>query len=179
MNRELLGLLIVVVSWACNPTPPAEAGEADPKPQVEATAPAPKADLHADKITPPAEVALRTDGTTGRVVATAEITATGNLPRVVARFVVPAGVTLVEGTAEVEVGKLAAGEKRSLTVTLEVPAEGRFLLAAGADLFMEPGIKLHRSTTTDLGDGTPDTPVGKVVRPPGGTRIRLSPARRR
>ena len=191
MNRELTGLLVLLVSCACSSTPPAQSGgematpsmgeqAAPPAGEQEAT-PAAEAETPpaAEKTTPPVEVKLSTDKTTGRVVATAELTATADLPRVLARFVVPAGVTLVDGVAEVEVGKLANGERRSLSVTLEVPAEGQFLLAAGADLFMEPGVKLHRSATLNLGTEATRPPAGDVVRTPGGTGIRLSPAKKR
>jgi hypothetical protein len=149
-SRLLVGLAL---SLACSrsaapgdatiaPAPPSASA-----PRVQAAAPT----ALQTKLNAPAEVHLTTSGSRGEVQATLTMRATANIPRCVGRFVVPTGVTVTAGDREKDWGPVASGEQRQLQLTLLVPAQGSFVLAAGMDLYLSSGIRLHQGDAVQLG----------------------------
>ncbi|MDP6947300.1 MAG: hypothetical protein QF464_24340, partial [Myxococcota bacterium] len=60
-----------------------------------------------------------------------------------------------------------------LTVTVGAPDSGSHVLGAGVDVFMTPGMKLHKGATVRIGPDARVEPT-KVVRMPDGTGVRVS-----
>lgn len=96
------------------------------------------------KVAAPVALAVASSARNGRVDVVLNVRALSNARRGVARIVLPAGVTLVSGAREVELGALHAGTAQDLKVTLAVPAKGRFQIFSGVDVYISSGILLHR-----------------------------------
>ena len=93
----------------------------------------------------PVNVTLQAAGTTGKVTLTLRAEATSDLPRAVARIVVPSNVTVLEGLKEVDFGAVPAGEVRELRLVVEVPSSGAFSFFAGVDDHVSSGVLLHKA----------------------------------
>jgi hypothetical protein len=163
MNCMLLGALLFATACAT--------GE-------DAPAPASVPPDHGGKLTAPITPTLTASARTGRVVARFELRADSDLPHAVARFVVLAGVKLVAGGTTFDLGRVAKGETRSVEVTLQVPSTGSYQLAAGADVFMTPTLKLHRGAVTQLGSAPPVKRGSEVKQLPEGNTARVGEAQR-
>lgn len=139
---------------------PATATPAEP----EAAAPPAKG----NKTMAPVDVDLRTDATADRTRLTLTVTARADIPRAVARFVVPADVTVLDGKTEHELGALGDGQSRTLEITVAVPAQGSHRIAAGLDVHLTRGVKLYKGATVQLGTPAPATEGMRMPLPEGG-----------
>jgi len=113
------------------------------------------------KISAPAQVSLTSSAKSGTVVVTLNITPQADIPRGVARIVLPAGVQLVSGQVQGELGALKKGVAIQHQVTVEIPSTGQFQIFAGVDLHITSGIRLHKAAQVlVLGQSSPaqDTP---------------------
>jgi hypothetical protein len=93
----------------------------------------------------PVKVTLQGAGVTGKVTLTLRAEATSDLPRAVARIVVPNNVTVLEGVKEVDFGAVRAGEARELVLVVDVPASGTTSFFAGVDVYVASGVLLHKA----------------------------------
>ena len=174
-----LGLILALGCTSppeAKPTAPtsATAAAVETPPPAPTTAPAPDP----IKIAAPVEMSLSTTGMTGVIRATLKFTVTADVPNVVARFVVPDGVSVSDGLAERAFGAMAAGSAAEHSVTLVVPADGRHQLGAGVDCVMHAGMTLNAARVLFLGAGKPPGDQSRVVRPANSaTGLRLSPAK--
>jgi hypothetical protein len=103
------------------------------------------------KVSAPAQVSLTTTAVEGTFDAVLEVRVTTDVPRVVDRFVLPTGVSLVSGQLTTELGALSSGEQRKVTITVSVPAGASGVLAAGANLHLASGVRLHQGDSVRLG----------------------------
>lgn len=99
----------------------------------------------------PVVLALASSAPFGEADVTLSVRAGADIPRAVARFVLPPGVMLVAGALEQELGSLARDELRAVVIRVQIPARGRFMLAAGVDCHLGERMKLHGSITTTVG----------------------------
>ena len=184
MKTMMKSLTVLGLTLAVGCTSPPEAKPTTPAPIPEAvveaptptSTPAPAPDPI--KIAAPVEMNLSKTGVTGTVRVTLKFTVTADVPTVVARFVVPEGVTVRDGTAERTFGAMAAGAAGEHTVTLVVPADGLYQLGAGVDCVIHAGMTLNASRVLSLGAGKPPEDQSRVVRPANSaTGLRLSPAK--
>ena len=130
------------------------------------------------KIGAPVELTLKSTGHAGEVRATLAFKMTADVPEVVARFVLPPGVTAAESVLERRFGAMVTGASASHTVTLQVPPSGRYKLGAGVDCVMNAGMTLSVGEVLFLGDQKPPVDQSQIVRPPNSpTGLRLSPAK--
>lgn len=139
------------------PTRQTQAGARGP---AESTGPAGNTETVADgktepnkagKVSAPAEVSLTTTAVEGTFDAVLEVTVTTDVPRVVAKFVLPTGVNLVSGQLTTELGALGGGEQRKVTITVSVPTGTSGVLAAGANLHLASGVRLHKGDSVRIG----------------------------
>jgi hypothetical protein len=103
------------------------------------------------KVSAPALVGLSVSRAVGDSVVVLRVQVTAAVPRVVARFVLPPAVRLVEGALEQDLGAMSSGQQREIRISVAIPAEGRFVIAAGADLHIASGIKLHKGDVISVG----------------------------
>jgi hypothetical protein len=108
------------------------------------------------KISAPVQVTLTSSAKSGTVVVTLSVQPKTDIPRGVARIVVPAGVKLVSGQAQMDLGPLKSGVAAQHQVTLEVPSTGQFQIFAGVDCHISSGIRLHKAAEAlVLGQSSP------------------------
>jgi hypothetical protein len=124
------------------------------KPVEQASSVPPKPVSAKKKLSAPAEARLSTSGATGEVQVILTVRATADIPRAVARFVVPEGVLITGGEREKDLGPLAKGDERQLRLTLSVPSAGSFVIAGGIDLHLSSGVRLHVGDAVRLGGGS-------------------------
>ena len=169
--------LVFSLTMACaSPPPPAPA----PPPTAPATVPDPPPKPAADplKIAAPVSLQLSSSSLWGQVTVTLVITPTAAVPDARARFVVPEGVSVLEGTSEIHLGALTANATVKHTISLQVPDQGRFQLAAGVDCVMSDALTLNASKVLVLGDGQAPKAESTVIKPSDrATGIRLTPAK--
>ncbi len=126
-----------------------------------------------------APVVLAMTGTPDGETLTLTLTvgATAFIPRAVARFVLPKGVTPSSGASEQDLGALAAGARVTARLTVrQAPGEAPPTIFAGVDCQMASGVRLHAATTW------PTTTPKTTARPAGLKRLdgaRATPARPR
>jgi hypothetical protein len=105
---------------------------------------------------------------------TLTIQAASDIPRAVARFVLPKGLTPVSGPAVQELGPLAGGETVSASLRVRLLASAPSpRVFAGVDCHQASGVRLHASAEWPPGG----PPKASRPRPLAGTRA--TPARRR
>lgn len=112
----------------------------------------------------------------GHYTATLSVQALSDIPRAVARIVLPEGVKLVEGKLERDLGALAKSTNMELVVTLKVPEGGAFVLAGGVDCHMASGVKLHGGTLFTVGAPAKTEDAVPVVKDAELGGIRMAPA---
>jgi len=172
--------LVLACSTSPDAKPVESAGESTVVNSAEAPAVAQHTAPHPDPIKTgaPVDMSLSATGQAGQVRVTLKFSVTTDVPEVIARFVVPAGVSVEDGTVERQYGAMAAGSQVTHTVTLNVPAEGRFKLGAGVDCVMHAGMTLNSARVLFLGTAKAPEDRSRVVRPANSnTGLRLSPAK--
>lgn len=112
---------------------------------------------------PVADVRLATSGKSGTVEVTLSFEATDDIPRAVARVVLPDGVEHVSGELERDLGAIARGERHTMTITATIPSQGLHLLAGGVDCHLSEGVKLHGGATLSLGSDDADKTPPRVI----------------
>jgi len=135
---------------------------------------APAAPAHAAKVQAPVALTIEASGSHGEVDVKLAVRATAAIGSALARFVLPAGVDLVIGKVEQELGTLASGDERQVTVRVRIPEAFAGTLAAGVDCRMSANASLHKGVILALGAPAAEVP-GRVT--PDG--VRLQPARRK
>lgn len=126
----------------------------------------PEDELHT-KPRAPLELDLTVDAPTGPAEVTLAIRATARVPRATARFVLPDGVHLVDGKPEQELGALAAGEERRVTIRVGIAADIVANIAAGVDCHLTDTVVLHAGRVVAIGSRTPDPGDPGRVTPDG------------
>lgn len=96
------------------------------------------------KTTAPVRVALTASGQVGTVVLTLDVLPQADIPRGIARIVLPKELKLVSGQAQAELGPLKRGVAVQHQVTVEVPSGGPFQVFAGVDCHITSGVHLHK-----------------------------------
>lgn len=178
-HRALLCCLLGSALSACTnpqaqPEPTATAVTAPAAVTAEPAAPEPATAEPAvpaakgNKTTAPVDVDLRTDATADGTRLTLTVKARADIPRAVARFVVPADVTVLDGKTEHELGALGDGQSRTFEITVAAPAQGSHRIAAGLDVHLTPGVKLYKGATVMLGTPVPATEGTRMPLPEGG-----------
>jgi len=122
------------------------------------------------KISAPVELALTSSASSGTVVLTLAVRALTDIPRGVARIILPDGIKLLSGQREVDFGALAAGSVRELVVTADVPASRQFQIFAGIDCHISSGIQQHKEAQPLY--------LGPSSSPSGQSESTVSPAAR-
>lgn len=146
-TRWILGFTALLVGSACSSTSKTTAETPSQEPVVTAQD-GPR--VH-NKLTAPVELTLTVSAKVGDVDATIDLKALKDIPEAVARFVLPAGVSLRTGDLETKLGALKAGDTRRLTLAITVPNSGSFMLAAGVDAVMSAAVRLNKSATVYVG----------------------------
>ena len=150
---SLLGLSALLLAACVSDAPPRPAETVTGELPQSAAEPR---EAHGSKVSAPVQVDLSYTilPAFGQLQVTLAISATSDVPRAVARVVLPPGATLVSGKLEEDLGPLAAGEQRTLFVAIEAPPSGT--LAAGVDCHMTSTVKLHRAASLELGPKAKD-----------------------
>ncbi|MCC6624991.1 MAG: hypothetical protein IT385_27335 [Deltaproteobacteria bacterium] len=171
VSTTLLGSLAACASGSDEPRP--EPAVADP-----VMDPGPIEARPADhKVRAPVELALTAEGARDALSLTLAVRATADVPRAVARFTLPDGVTLVAGALEHELGARARGSETRVSVVVRVPADLAVTMFAGVDCHLSPGVKLYGVTRLTLGAPIVEPPVPDRIIPRDG--LRATPARPR
>jgi hypothetical protein len=147
MNRvihtmSVLGLVMIdALTPGCSRAAASSAPEgAAPEARVEEPVIEAKADA-------PVEVISTASARSGRVDVTLTVRALADIPRGVARVVVPDGVTVVSGAREIDFGAIPSSAVRELKLTLDVPATPQFHIFSGADVYLTAHVLLHKGAT--------------------------------
>jgi hypothetical protein len=102
------------------------------------------------------------------------IEATADIPRAVARFALPKGLTPLSGPASRELGPLAGGERVTASLRVRQLTKGeQQQVFAGVDCHMASGVRLHAAASWPPAVSSKVSPE----RPRAG--LRATPARRR
>jgi len=129
------------------------------------------------KVRAPVELRLSAEG--GRDALTLSLTAraTADIPRAVARFTLPEGVTLASGALEQELGALGSGAAATVSVVVRARGDRPTTIFAGVDCHLSRGVKLYGVTRLELPvpDAAPPLPERVLLR----DGVRASPARPR
>jgi hypothetical protein len=96
------------------------------------------------KVSAPVRVSLSSSAKAGTVVITLRVLPQADISRGVARIVLPQGIKLLGGRAEVDLGALKNGVASQHQVTVEVPSTGQYQIFAGVDCHITAGIRLHK-----------------------------------
>lgn len=160
---QTTGLVALIALGAtmlgCSPTPTTTVPSSDE--QAEATATSkpgatPGTTQAAEKTgegktSAPVKVTFTPSAKSGTVVLTLTIEALADIPRGVARIVLPregrppqASIRVTKGDLEVDFGAIPRGAVREHKVTLDVPQATRFEIFAGVDCHITSGILLHK-----------------------------------
>lgn len=126
---------------------------------------------------PVTDVELVSSGEAGAVEVTLSFEATEDIPRAVARIVVPEGAEHLSGPLERDLGAVSRGERHTLTATFELPAQGQHLIAGGVDCHVTDGVQLHGGTTLRVGRAPKPAPKPRVVEDDALGGVRLGGAR--
>ena len=137
-------------------TPPAE----DLQSRLRHPCEGPSTEGPTTKVRAPVELALTAAGPHDALVLMLRIRATADIPRAVARFTLPAGVVMVAGQLEQDLGPLVQDAVATVTITVRVPPEARPMLVAGVDCHLSPGVKLYGVTQLTLGATLPNPDSG-------------------
>ncbi len=179
MHAFLFGLFCAAVTWpACasrtdEARPPAiDPAALDPSPGE--TTPAETKPADGKKVRAPVELALSASGSRDALTLSLRIKATADIPRAVGRFVLPAHVVPVSGSLEQELGALARGAERTMTIVVRAPAADTQMIAAGVDCHLSEGVKLYGVTQLTLDAALPEPGRDRVL---DGGDVRASPAR--
>ena len=130
------------------------------------------------KLMAPVQLTLTASDKAGVVEAQLAIEATADLPRAIVHFKLPAGMNLVAGEIDQELGPMTRGERKQVAIQVRVAPRGQHELAAGVDVVIGDGMKLHRSATIALGRPLPSTRDSqesgiKHVDSPDGDRMQI------
>ena len=142
--------------FGCSTTPVTSTPTGEPQ-AVDATKPAetPATTQASDtkgegKISAPVTVTLNTSAKSGTVVVTIKMEALADIPRAVAKIVIPAealregAVKVVKGDLVMDFGMVPRGQVRTHEVTLEVSPSARTDIFGGVDCHITSGILLHK-----------------------------------
>lgn len=129
------------------------------------------------KVRAPVALTLTPAGTPDALTLTLRVEATADIPHAVARFTLPEGVALVSGPLEQELGALARGGVRVVSIVVRTPRGGAPMIAAGVDCHLSAGVKLYGVTHLEL--TRPTLTPGPSERVLEGDGIRARPARPR
>lgn len=145
----VIALCVSALGCSPAPVPPASSSEQ----QATATSSEPSAAPGAQekeakpvegKTSAPVKITFTSSATSGTVDFTLTMEALADIPRGVARVIVPRGAKVVKGQPEVDFGAVPKGEVRELKVTMEVPKSTPQQVFAGVDCHITSGIQLHK-----------------------------------
>jgi hypothetical protein len=143
----VIALCVSALGCSPAPVPPASSSEQQATSSEPSAAPSAKeaeAKPVEGKTSAPVKITFASSATSGTVVLTLTMEALADIPRGVARVIVPRGAKVVKGEPEVDFGAVAKGEVRELKVTLDVPKATPQQVFAGVDCHITSGILLHK-----------------------------------
>lgn len=109
-------------------------------------------DVALSNVTAPAEIHLTQTGPLETMDLLLDFRISRDAPDVKARFVVPPEVEVLQGELERDFGPLSAGQGGKLQLEVRVPSTGSYVLAAGVDLQISSGVRLHKSAAVKVGN---------------------------